>query len=526
MGASLPRYHPQQLVTIAANLRTTQFVEALQAAEHEVIIIGSDYHGAPLNKGRWDKCGEGYYHTDLVGEKLHKQIKWAIKKHKPDCLVGITVWPSMELVKVGSKLPMWIDIFGNTMTEAQLKCAEVKDNRYLKRFWGYEKMLLERGDKFSGCSTRQEHFMTGELAVLGRLSAETHGYQFVHSIPPGIPESVPAPTWDGPSIRNSPDESLDSPNGEFIVLWTGGYNLWTDIKTLFEGLELAMAENDRVRFVSFGGAIAGHDEWTYPRFVKMIEGSQFRDRFTLLGWQPYQRMLKALTEADVGICIDKWHYELVYGTRTRLTQMIAYGLPVITTEGCEFVDSLKERTGINVFKMGNASHLASHIIALAEGRPWKPSSGGFSYQATCQPLLDWCKNPMRAPESKSSPVYDSRGEGDIIAGLIEHAECLIREKRDALAIGCLKTALELCPWAFKAAYHLGSLYERQGHHDHAQELFAKAMQDPTLRAGALYHYACNISEPRTQLIHLDECLWLCPSHKAAKKLRRKLKRCR
>ena len=43
------------------------------------------------------------------------------------------------------------------------------------------------------------------------------------------------------------------------MLWSGGYNLWTDVDTLFRGLEAAMARNPKVHFLSTGGAIDGTD---------------------------------------------------------------------------------------------------------------------------------------------------------------------------------------------------------------------------------------------------------------------------
>ncbi len=516
MGATLPEYHPKQEVTIAANLRTEQLVHALKAAGHDVAVIGSDYHGAAKKKAHFTKAAKNYWHTDLIGEKLHQSIRQVIKKFKPDCLVGITVWPSMELIGAGSDLPMWIDIFGNTMTEAQLICAQRGDNRYLKQFWAHEKRLLERGDKFSGCSERQEHFMVAELAMLGRLSAETFGYRFVHSIPPGVPDGVPEPTWKGSAIRGHDGIEAD----DFVVLWTGGYNLWTDVDTLVTGLELAMAQNPKIKFVSFGGEIAGHDEQTYPHFIKLVEKSKFKDRFVLLGWQPYQRMLKALTEANLGICIDKWHYELVYGTRTRLTQMIAYGLPVLTTGGCELIDDLQHRTGINIFKIGNASHCASQIIALTEGRPWKPSSGGLSYQATCLPLTKWCNDPKRAPVSTAGHVYDQSCQ-DAIAELIAYAACKIREHRDAMAIGVLNTVLDIKQENTLAWYHLGGIYERAGEHKLAISCFIEASKKSHLQAGAWYHIAVNTDDNvLARLRHLDKCLRYCPDHKAAKQLRK------
>ena len=52
------------------------------------------------------------------------------------------------------------------------------------------------------------------------------------------------------------------PEDAFVVLWSGGYNVWSDIETLLQGLEKAMDEQPSIHFLSTGGAISGHDDAT------------------------------------------------------------------------------------------------------------------------------------------------------------------------------------------------------------------------------------------------------------------------
>ncbi len=114
-------------------------------------------------------------------------------------------------------------------------------------------------------------------APSGRLSFRTIGYDFVSVLPCALlPGSArdPLPAAHRRSHAGEP----------FQVLWSGSYNTWSDVRTLVNGLERAMERDPRVRFVSTGGEIPGHDESTYGELVERVARSRFADRFDLRGW--------------------------------------------------------------------------------------------------------------------------------------------------------------------------------------------------------------------------------------------------
>jgi glycosyltransferase involved in cell wall biosynthesis len=63
-----------------------------------------------------------------------------------------------------------------------------------------------------------------------------------------------------------------------------------------------------------------------------------------------------------------FHYETQLGTRTRLVEMMHYGLPVITTLGCE-LSYIVEQQGLGLtFPIGDARTFEMHILTLASER--------------------------------------------------------------------------------------------------------------------------------------------------------------
>ena len=52
---------------------------------------------------------------------------------------------------------------------------------------------------------------------------------------------IPCGLVDEPAEETGPSDPIvrgrHVPEGAFIVLWSGGYNVWSDVDTLFAGLE-------------------------------------------------------------------------------------------------------------------------------------------------------------------------------------------------------------------------------------------------------------------------------------------------
>lgn len=69
--------------------------------------------------------------------------------------------------------------------------------------------------------------------------------------------------------------------------------------------------------------------------------------------------------SNVGINIDALHYETIFGTRTRLVEMIAAGLPVVTSLGAELSYLLRDAGVALTFAVGDSAALGEALARLA-----------------------------------------------------------------------------------------------------------------------------------------------------------------
>jgi glycosyltransferase involved in cell wall biosynthesis len=402
VGAVLPEFAGDRRL-VAASYRMEQFVIPLIQDGHDVTVCGTNAY-SPIDGVRVSqKKRLIHYHMDCDAAGYAERVQSIHDELKPDCIIGVQKVGSIAAARIRSSSPMWIDFFGSPTCEAQARSYVYDDDRCINELWGVDQPCLVRGDIFSTCGTRQEHFLTGRLSLLGRLNKNTFGYRFVYPIPPGIAKGGVAGAGREKLLRGRHVDEDD-----FAVLWCGGYNVWTDVDTLFSALEKAFSANDKIKFVSMGGRVERHDDLTYPRFERMIAESRYRDRFVLLGWRSHAQAIQAYSECDLGISIDRYHYEPVYGTRTRIVEMIRHKLPVITSLLCELSYILKDGGAALTFGAGDASDLAERIVSFSKltkeervafaDKAYRFFGNEFSYEVTTEPLRNWVRNPMRAPD--------------------------------------------------------------------------------------------------------------------------------
>lgn len=320
-------------------------------------------------------------------------LRERIARFQPDALVGACDYPSARACTVAGDLPVWADIHGYPMGEAQAKAYHYQDSGYVHHFWNIHRAVLRRGDRFSVTSERQRTATIGELGAMGRLNQYTFGEELVTQIPIA---------WDPDTPFVPRQRRKEDP---LIVFFCGGYNLWCDEETLFLALEKAMEQDSRIRFLSTGGAIEGHDEKNYPRFAARVEQSRFRDRFDLRGWVSKAEVEQCLRQAHLGINVDLPCYETLIGARNRITEFMARGVPILTTLGTEISQILFYKGMVLTVPMKKPEALAREII-LAANHPEKLEKMAalarqlfetqYTYRATTQELLAWCRNPVHS----------------------------------------------------------------------------------------------------------------------------------
>lgn len=404
----IPSQGAKQL--FAPGLRVWIFATVLARAGHEVRLALGDFANPQSPAVQlFDVVEENQTFTTTriplsEAMTLEKSLCSAVDLFGADCIVTTTDVMANAVAGSGSSLPLWIDFYGSPMAERQQQAALHRHDGGLAAAWRMILPALLRGDHFSACSDWQRLAMIGELGACGRLNSLTAGHEMVSSIPPGV--ALPPFDNGAATLRGSivPEEA-------FVILWTGGFNTWTDVQTLHAGLAAAMEQDPRIHFISTGGAIPGHCEGIYPAFETLVAQGQHRERFHLLGWVDLDVVRHAWHEADLAVNIDTFSYEGLLGTRTRLLDWMQAGLPIATTVLAELTDILAKRSLVYPFEIGNAQDLSRVILAALHDPVERRSKGRqareflqreWSNEQLLAPLLAWAEKPKNAPDRAGS----------------------------------------------------------------------------------------------------------------------------
>lgn len=401
IGWELPEYKAGDRIE-AANYRTWQLVEALRGDGHEVCLaagrIEGEFPSGPLPRS----TGTRLIHVPIrftrpgwIGhlQKIHDTFQ-------PDCVVGITTQGGLRATRIQTSAPQWIDIYGDPTAEKQTMAYLAGNDRGVATMSRFVREVLSKGDVFSACGGPQRHALIGQLAMAGRLNHATFGYEFVHVIPP-------SPVSETAAGRGGALRGTLVPSDSHVALWCGGYNFWTDVDILYHGLEAAMEGDPRLHFVSVGAAVKGCT--AYDRFAEMVRRSSRAERFHLLGWQPISRVPDYYADADLAITLDAACYEAELGTRTRLVEMMQYGLPIVTTPACELSYAIRDEGLGLTFLIGDWQQMGRQILELSlkderrrqmgeRARDYAAST--LSLGSSTAPLRAWVPNARRAPDRR------------------------------------------------------------------------------------------------------------------------------
>jgi len=388
----------------APGARTWHFAKAALEVGSEVLLIASRIpHVYDKNKKliEFEKKGNlNYYSVDDSVFQDKNWLKEKISEFNADCIVGVTTYPASIVADLDLGIPFWADLYGSVMAEAQVKAFVYDDNSYLNHFFKMEKKVLDKADIFSAVSEAQGFSVIGELGIWGRLSKDTMGYRFVRVIP------ATAEPKEFKHTKNVIRGTL-AKKSDFVILYTGGYNTWTDVNTLFEGLEKAMEKNQQIVFVSTGGQLEGHDDVTYENFKNKISNSKYKNRFHLCGWVPKEDLPNYYLEADLGINSDKFCYEALLGSRTRVLEWAGASLTFISTALSELTNYMIENDLAFGFQPGNSEDLAEKLVKISQDgkdldqkkrRLTKILKEEFTIESTSKELLNWLKNPQNSPD--------------------------------------------------------------------------------------------------------------------------------
>ncbi len=410
----------------APGVRAWQLARSLAEDGHRVLLATALMPGA--GAGGEEPSGVESYHEGVRIQTFSWDrfeepgvLEAIADRFAPELLVGATPLPSRRAVELAGGLPLWIDLFGDPMSEAQAK-AGVSDGDHIDAYRRLLARLLARGDAFSAVSDRQKWSAVGQLGLAGRLSGAVAGRELVFTIPCSSQSVV----WSEPTALPA---GVVEPH-HFVVLWSGGYNTWCDVETLCAGLEGAMAEAPELHFVSTGGVIEGHDEGTYPRFRELVATSDHAARYHLLGRRPKSEADAWVRRADLGVVTEKSIYERSLGSSQRLAGWLGAGLPFVCTPATELAVTAGRAGCCFLYEPGDATGLSDQILRRVRSRDdlesaarscaaWIESEGSDRRQT--EPLRRWAHTAQPTPAAAAPDAVES------LSHLLEEPEQLRRE---------------------------------------------------------------------------------------------------
>jgi len=386
-------------------IRTWQFVQPLLQTNHEILLVANRIPYiypdtiAPEIKIRRENLTYIHVQDNIFRNK--RRIQELHDAFNPDAILAATIFSTSPLTQLDTTAPVWIDLFGHVMAEAQAKAFRYRDDSFLDHFLQHEIQALGQGDIFSTVSRAQKFATIGELGLLKRLTSKSTGYEFCHTIPCAMEPELYEHTQH--VVRGD-----RVPQNAFVVLWSGGYNTWTDTDTLIKALEIAMKKNPDIWFVSTGGQIDGHDEKTYPAFVDKVKRSPFCDRFILEGWIEKEIVHNYYFEANIGINIDHFMYEGMFGSKNRVLDWMRAGLPALMGQLCELSYELPTKGLAYNYPLHAPDDLANILLNLAQNRKDVAETGSramqygldeLNFKTTTKIFRDWLNAPSKAPDT-------------------------------------------------------------------------------------------------------------------------------
>jgi len=410
-------YNPPQLVhnikIEAAHYRAWQFLEPLLDDGHSICLCAGARNEQAILAPIPEAWRAQLHHRQIIfGEPgWVKSLQQAHDDFQPDCIVAVNFSHCLYTTRLRTDRPIWMDIYGDMLTIMQAAAYRARSDRGRQTAISFMREVLQKGDVFSGCGLPQQHMMVGELAMVGRLNHRTFGYEFVRTVPPGSPPGRQATIPRQQARTLLAEQTIDEE--AFVVLWCGGYNTWTDVETLYKALTWAMAQVPSLHYVSVGANTYEAPDNVYTHLLKLIDQSPYRQRFHMLGWRPWAEIPQFYQESDVGINIDALHYETLYGTRTRLVEMIASGLPVVTSLGAELSYLLRDQTAALTFAVGDWQTMGEQLIKLAHDPALRDqmaqtaytfATGTLSFTNTTRAVRSWVQHPQLAPDKQQQDL--------------------------------------------------------------------------------------------------------------------------
>jgi GT2 family glycosyltransferase/glycosyltransferase involved in cell wall biosynthesis len=270
---------------------------------------------------------------------------------------------------------------------------------------------LERGDFFLCASEKQRDFWLGHLASVGRINPVTYDSNerldsLIAVVPFGISDGPPQHTR--PVLRGVvPGIASD----DKVILWGGGVYSWFDPLTLLRAVDKLRRRAPNVRLYFLGLRHPNPDVGEMPITAETTAladelGLTDTHVFFNQGWVPYEDRQNYLLEATIGVSTHLDHVETAFSFRTRVLDYLWASLPIVATAGDSLADVIEsERIGLTV-PAGDVDALEEALFRLIDDEAFQATcrenlariAPRFQWSAVLRPLLEFCRDPVRAPD--------------------------------------------------------------------------------------------------------------------------------
>ncbi len=409
----LPFYDSDQLYGFG--IRTWQFALPLLAAGHNLTLVTCEFgiqKESDLKQIRYQQDLSSFGELEHItlpepsprnSNILLTRLEEVIRTHQPHAIItaGSTIATNLA-ASLRTDLPIWMDMFGDLFAEVQAKTPFMNTQDQFDFFHQIITRVLLRGDRFSVVSDPQKGAAVGQLGFIGRLNQYTLGEELVHTIPCAVDGNV-SPVLKRNLLRGKKHNATD-----FLLLCSGGFNTWTDVDTLFYGIEGAMEKNRRIHCIVTGGKIQGHHEDGFKRFQTLIGKSPYESRFHLLGWISNEEVAAVTQECDLGLNVDLPVYESFLGSRNRILFWMQCALPTLTTVSTELSQIIHQHELGYCVPVGDCKAVSKAILDAARYPVKLKKLGGkarrfvynyFTFEESVTPLLSWVKDPAKSGDN-------------------------------------------------------------------------------------------------------------------------------
>jgi FkbM family methyltransferase len=305
---------------------------------------------------------------------------------------------------------------------------------------------FRRGDFFLAASPKQRDMWLGHLGSLGRINVATYGDdpcldRLIAIAPFGLPDGPPVHSR---SVLKGVVPGI-APN-DCVILWGGGIYDWYDPLTLLRAIDRLRRQLPRVRLFFPG---MRHPNPQVPTMRMAVEARRLSEQLGLTGkyvffnedWVPYEERQNYLLEADVAVSTHLDHLKTSFSVRARVLDYLWARLPVVVSTGDFFGDLVAQEELGAVVPPGDVDALQGALQRMLSDAEWMAACSSpaavvgkrFVWTAALKPLVEFCRDPHRAPDlisvgvsvalpPDSTPSRPSQAFVDNLRILLDHLE--------------------------------------------------------------------------------------------------------